>query len=434
MRIEQYIQMMDYALWDVIENGPTLPKTQVVEGVTSVMPITSVEDKAQRRLEVKVRILQESHEKAKTGQKRTREQKEYTRASNLSSKVNQSQLWNKTDIDTMSMDDLYNNLKVYEPEVKGMSSSTTSIQNMAFVSSSNNNSTDRAVNTAQAVNTAIRVSTGSTQVNTTNIDNLSDVVICAFLASQLSSPQLANEDLEQIHPHDLEEMDLKWQMAMLIMRARRFLKKTGRKLTANGSKKSRYQAQGSTRRTVLVETPASTTLVSCDRLGGYDWSDQAEECLNFALMAYTSSSSKSKVSTDSTCTNSCLESVKILKSQNEQLTKDLKNSGLMVLGYKTGLDEFANMSVVENSEAESSQEKPKEVRKNTDVPIIEEWMSDDEDKEMIQPKFEQKTVKTSIAKIKFVKSKQLEKKARKIVKRVENPRKNTHRHRCNQRN
>nr|GEW23478.1 ribonuclease H-like domain-containing protein [Tanacetum cinerariifolium] len=53
MRIKQYIQMMDYALWDVIDNGHTLPKTQVMKGVTTVMPITSVEDNDQRRLEVK---------------------------------------------------------------------------------------------------------------------------------------------------------------------------------------------------------------------------------------------------------------------------------------------------------------------------------------------------------------------------------------------
>ncbi|GKF37287.1 hypothetical protein Tco_0114045, partial [Tanacetum coccineum] len=55
MRIEQYIQMIDYALWEIIENGATLPKTQVVEGVTTLSPITSTEDKAQRRLEVKPR-------------------------------------------------------------------------------------------------------------------------------------------------------------------------------------------------------------------------------------------------------------------------------------------------------------------------------------------------------------------------------------------
>ncbi|GJV30646.1 hypothetical protein Tco_1387094 [Tanacetum coccineum] len=57
MRIEQYIQMINYALWKVIENDATLPKTQVVEGVTIVMPITSANDKAQRRLEVKARTI-----------------------------------------------------------------------------------------------------------------------------------------------------------------------------------------------------------------------------------------------------------------------------------------------------------------------------------------------------------------------------------------
>ncbi|GKG01765.1 hypothetical protein Tco_0306470 [Tanacetum coccineum] len=85
------------------------------------------------------------------------------------------------------MDDLYNNLKVYEPEVKGMSSSSSSTQNMAFVSSSNKNTsnTNGAVNTARVVNTAHGVSSASTQVNAanfTNIDNLSDAVICAFFA------------------------------------------------------------------------------------------------------------------------------------------------------------------------------------------------------------------------------------------------------------
>ncbi|GKB14007.1 hypothetical protein Tco_0847930 [Tanacetum coccineum] len=91
-------------------------------------------------------------------------------------------MWrNKADLDTMSMDDLYNNLKVYELEVKEMSSSSSNTQNMAFMSSSNNNSnsTYGAVNTAQAVNTTHGVFTASTQVNvaySTNIDNLSDVV------------------------------------------------------------------------------------------------------------------------------------------------------------------------------------------------------------------------------------------------------------------
>nr|GFA06253.1 hypothetical protein [Tanacetum cinerariifolium] len=98
-----------------------------------------------------------------------------------------------------------------------------------------------------------------------------------------------------------------------------------------------FKHKESTKRSVLVETPTSTTLVSCDGLSGYDCSDQAEEGPNYALMAYTSSSSDVKISTDFTCSQTCLETVKTLKSQNEQLLKDLKKSELMVLGYKTGL-------------------------------------------------------------------------------------------------
>ncbi|GJT75840.1 ribonuclease H-like domain-containing protein [Tanacetum coccineum] len=239
---------------------------------------------------------------------------------------------------------------------------------MAFVSSSNNNnsSTNGAVSTAQAVNTANGVSSANTQVNASNIDNLSDVVICAFLASQLNNPQLSHKDLQQIHPDDLEEMDLRWQMAMLTMRARRFLKNTCRKLTINGNEyigfdKSKvecynfhkkghftkecraprnqdYKNKESTRRTVPMETSTSTTLVSCDGLGGYNWRDQAEEGPNYVLMAYSSSSSDSEVSNNSNCSKSCLKIVKTFKSQYDQLHKDFKKSELMVLAYKSGLE------------------------------------------------------------------------------------------------
>nr|GEV26376.1 ribonuclease H-like domain-containing protein [Tanacetum cinerariifolium] len=257
------------------------------------------------------------------------------------------------------------------------------------------------------VNTTNEVSTASTQVNaafSTNIDNVSDVVICAFVASQANSPQLAHEDLEQIHLDDMQEIDLRWKMSMLTMRARRFLKKTRRKLTVNGNEtlsfdmfkvecynfhKRRHFAREcralrnqdnkhkeSTRKSVPVETPASTALVSYDGLGEYDWSDQAEEGPNYALMAYTSSSSDSKVSNDSTCSKSCLKTVKLLKSQNEQLSRELRKSELLVL------DEFANKPIAKNNK--SSEEETKVARKNYDAPIIEEWVSDDEEENVTQ--------------------------------------------------
>ncbi|GJU36257.1 hypothetical protein Tco_1184611 [Tanacetum coccineum] len=159
MRIEQYIQMIDYALWEVIENGNTAPKTTVVEGVEKVMPPTTAEEKAQKRLE-DAKLLMEAVEKRFGGNAATKK----TQRNLLKQQYeNFTAPRNKTDLDTMRMDDLYNNLKVYEPEVKGMSISSSSTQNMAFVSSSNNNysSTNGAVSTAQAVNTANGVSTAN---------------------------------------------------------------------------------------------------------------------------------------------------------------------------------------------------------------------------------------------------------------------------------
>ncbi|GKC87642.1 ribonuclease H-like domain-containing protein, partial [Tanacetum coccineum] len=90
--------------------------------------------------------------------------------------------------------------------------------------------------TNKADNTTYGVSVAYTQSNPTFGDNLSDAMICAFLASQPNSPQLAREDLEYIDPDDLEEIDLQWEMVMLTIRARRFIKRTDRKLDVNGQR------------------------------------------------------------------------------------------------------------------------------------------------------------------------------------------------------
>nr|GFA87052.1 hypothetical protein [Tanacetum cinerariifolium] len=241
---------------------------------------------------------------------------------------------------------------------------------MAFVSSSlNNSNSSNGVNTVQGVNTANGVNTGSSQVNAAsslNIDNLSDAMICAFLASQSNSTHLVNEYLEQIHPGNLEEIDLKWQMAMLTMRARRFLKNTRRKLKLiendsiafdknkvecyNCHKRCHFtrecqaprgqdnRSRDVTRKTVPVETPNSLALVSCDGLEGYDWSGQAEEGpTNYALMAYSTPSASSTDSNVSDCSKSCLKAVKNHKFTNEKLLTDLRKSEIMVVAYKEGL-------------------------------------------------------------------------------------------------
>nr|GFD01895.1 hypothetical protein [Tanacetum cinerariifolium] len=109
---------------------------------------------------------------------------------------------NKTDLEDKSLDDLFNSLKIYESEVKHSSSLGTESYNLAFVS--------------------------STPADSTN-DSVSVVVNVSAVGTKLSASTLPNIDAD-----DLKEMDLKWQMAMLTMRARKFLQKTGRNLGANG--------------------------------------------------------------------------------------------------------------------------------------------------------------------------------------------------------
>nr|GEX73241.1 hypothetical protein [Tanacetum cinerariifolium] len=141
-------------------------------------------------------------------------------------------IWrNKTDLEDKSLDDLFNSLKFYESEVKHLSSLGIDSHNIAFVSSTPTDSTN------DSVSAVVNVSAVGTKLSAStlpNVDSLSNAVIYSFLASQSSSPQLDNEDLKKIDVDDLEEMDLKWQMAVLTMRVRRFLQKTGRNLGANG--------------------------------------------------------------------------------------------------------------------------------------------------------------------------------------------------------
>ncbi|GJU12112.1 hypothetical protein Tco_1134508 [Tanacetum coccineum] len=190
MRMEQYIQMIDYSLWEAIENGNSTPKTKLVEGVETIIAPTTAEEKAQRRLELKARstllmgipnehqlkfnsikdaksLLQAIH-----GESISQEDANQKFLRSLSLEWNTHTIvWrNKPEIDTLSLDDLFNNLKIYEPKVKGTSSINTNTQNIAFVSS-NNNSTNGAVNIAHDAKTA---STQATAVNSTTIDNLSD--------------------------------------------------------------------------------------------------------------------------------------------------------------------------------------------------------------------------------------------------------------------
>ncbi|GJT36155.1 hypothetical protein Tco_0926574 [Tanacetum coccineum] len=102
----------------------------------------------------------------------------------------------KPGVDSLSFDDLYNNLRVFESDIKGSTASSSSPQNVAFVSENTSSTND--------VSTAYCVPNPSGQ--NSKYEQTSSY---SLLANQSSCPQLDHEDLEQIDEYDLEKMDLK---------------------------------------------------------------------------------------------------------------------------------------------------------------------------------------------------------------------------------
>nr|GEV35785.1 hypothetical protein [Tanacetum cinerariifolium] len=225
MRIEQYFLMTDYSLWEVIINGDSPIPTRVVDGVVQPIALTTIEQRLAKMNEFKESVtllmallnkhqlkfnihkdaksLMEAIEKRFGGNKETKKvqktllKQQYENITSLSSEsldqihdrlqklISQLEIM---DLEDQSLDDLFNNLKIYEVKVKSLSPTSLTTQNIPFVSSQ---ITD---NTNESVSVVTSVSAASTKVPVSalpNVDNPSDA-----------------------------EIDLKWQMAMLTMRAK----------------------------------------------------------------------------------------------------------------------------------------------------------------------------------------------------------------------
>ncbi|GJZ41083.1 ribonuclease H-like domain-containing protein [Tanacetum coccineum] len=297
LRIEQYFQVQDYALWDVIENGnsfkPAAQTTTNVDGSSTTLipgPVTA-DEKTQKKNDVKARNF----------------------VSAIQTRFGGNDAIKKTKKTLLKK--MYKNFS-------------------APKASEDCNSTNE-------VNTAYGVSTTNTQVSTAS-----------------------TQDLEQIHEDDLEDIDLKWQLALLSMRTRKFFQKTGRKITIIGSDTSRYDKskvecfnchklghfarecrgprnqdnrsrnQDSSRRTINVEETSSKAMLAIDG-AGFDWSFMADKevPIDMALMDF----SDSEVHNDKTYSKTCLKSFETLKTQLDDLRIEFNKSEFNLATYKRGL-------------------------------------------------------------------------------------------------
>nr|GEV56426.1 putative reverse transcriptase, RNA-dependent DNA polymerase [Tanacetum cinerariifolium] len=321
IRIEQYFLMTDYSLWEVINNQDYVISKVAVDGVAQPVTVLTAEQKLARKNELKARgtLLMALPDKHQLKLNSYNDAKTLMEAIEKHFRGNtETKKRNKANLEEHSLDDLFNSLKIYETEVRHSSSPSNPIQNLAFMSSSNTDSTTDSVSAATSVSAVCAKLPVSSHPN---IDSLSNAVIFSFFASQSTNPQLDNEDLKQIDGHFTREC-----------RSPKDTRRTG--------------VAEPHRRTAPVETSTSNALVSqCDGIRSYDWSYQAEEEPdNCPLMAIPSSSSSDNEV--QSCSTSCTKAYKELQSQYDSQTVEFRKSRLDVLSYQAALESIESRLVV----------------------------------------------------------------------------------------
>ncbi|GJZ38080.1 hypothetical protein Tco_0584271, partial [Tanacetum coccineum] len=365
MKMEHYLAHTDYPIWEVIQNGNgPVSITTDTSGQIKVLPPRTTEEIVARERNRKARttllmVLPEYHlakfhkmtdakemwdaiksrfggnDESKKMQKYILKQKfegfsvSNTKGLHKGYDRSRPSAWSqvslimrtKPRVDSLSFDDLYNNLRVFESDIKGSTTSSSSPQNVAF---------------------ALKTPTV--------------LMIC---------PQLDHEDLEQIDEYDLEEMDLKWQVAMISMRMKFFYKKNGRKLqfdakepvgfdktkvecynyhkTWHFARECRIKGNQDNRRrdawnsgtkdgSRTGQKEDSKALVTIDG-EGVDWTNHSED-EDYALMACNSSDSDTEVIS---CSNKCKESYANLKKLYDAQREQLSDASIEIKAYSQGL-------------------------------------------------------------------------------------------------
>ncbi|GJR76670.1 hypothetical protein Tco_0089035 [Tanacetum coccineum] len=364
IRMEQYLTNTDYSLWQVILNGdgPIQVTTDENDVETEAaiksrfdgnveskkmqknvlkqqfenFSVSDTEglDKAYDRFQ-KLICLLEVHGAAVYNEDAN---KKFLRALPLSWNNVALIMRNKAGIDDLDIDDLYNNLKVFETDIKGSFGSSSNSQNVAFLSAEDTSSSNE-VNTANGVSTAADHNSQEQAFSLSYIDDL----IFSFFANHPSSPQLDDEDLEHINHDDLEEIDLKWQVAMLYMRKGHFARECrAPRNQGNKNRDAGHMSRDNTRRTIPIETSDAlvvqdNALIVQDGLA-YVWSYiTQDEPTEFALMAYTLNSLGSDTEVQS-CSKNYVKTYEKLQNQFDEQRQTLNKANLEIVAYQLGLE------------------------------------------------------------------------------------------------
>nr|GEZ97111.1 hypothetical protein [Tanacetum cinerariifolium] len=287
MRIKQYFLMTDYSLWEVILNGDSPVPTRIIEGVLQPVAPTTVDQKLARKNELKAHgsyseSLDQIHDRLQklVSQLRIHGVSLSQEDVNLKFLRSLPSVWkthtliwrNKADLEEQSFDDLFNTLKIYKAKVKHFSSTSNTTQNLAFVSSSNIDSTTESVSAAASV---FAVCAQMHVSSLLNVDSLSNTKTGINLgANGATSMGFDMSKVECYNCHRKGHF------------AREF---------RSPKDSRRNEVVEPQRRTIPVETSTSNALVSqYDGVGSNDWSYQVkEEPAKYALIDFSSSSSSS---------------------------------------------------------------------------------------------------------------------------------------------
>ncbi|GJV76082.1 putative ribonuclease H-like domain-containing protein [Tanacetum coccineum] len=258
---------------------------------------------------------------------------------------------------TMSIDDMYNNFKIVEQSVKKSVGVSSGAQNLAFMTAP------------------------STSISTASF---SDNAVYAFMVENPNGSNLLQQDLEQIHEDDLEAMDLKWQLSLLSMRAKR-------ECRAPRNKEGQFRNQDNTRKHENNKDTSLKAMLAIDGVG-FDWSEMAEEQCDDLIVKlnqtkFTAATYKTGLAT--------VEEQLITYRKNEVLFSEevavLKRE--LDLSY-SGLDEFKDPEFKSYGFEDISKDTSSFVE--SPLNVDKETVFLDKKIEIVKPKNHEKTVKKSV--------------------------------------